>query len=394
MRALFVLLIALSAGNLKAQAPLPENAGIAPGANPVLEKSRADLAKRLPELAIRRLEQFLSTEPPKEERVSAKALLLEAYVRMGFDQGAGCAASDVAAKAVKLASDSSLKEDPNTLFWEAQAHALREDFKEAESLLGTIEAAHGGDHVAEAALTRSNILLNLDDRENALAVLQSMINAEDPDISYRARTKAAAIALSLKRFRETEELLQFTVPDDEAKRQRVNFLRARLALESNQLDRAKTLFRELVNAGPELRMPHAEASIIGLAKTLNQKGDATAADTLLVKYVDRTKKSRLLPAAFETFRATGFLNSPDNINHLLRWSEGDGSSERAVQAHYYLGLAYMRQNEEAKAIEALDAFARKYPDAALHQFALLRLAMLYVDQKDSDRTRETLIMLQ
>jgi TolA-binding protein len=247
---------------------------------------------------------------PAAEKSRAAIRLVEAYVRDGRPSDA-----------LKLLDESFVADSPDAPFWKGQALAGLGRFSDAVKELAE---ASGSSHATEAILTRSAILLSLNQPDEALAALAPLTASADPAVAVDAKLRRMAILLELKRLEEARAAAPQTAEVPEKLQSEAAFLQGQLLLASGDGAGAALQFSGLLAnpAGQTLLRHHSAA--IGFADSLAaQDSPAKASDSLLL-FIQENPDSPLLGAMFS--RLLKWLPTPLNPSHptldrLVLWSE-------------------------------------------------------------------------
>jgi cellulose synthase operon protein C len=244
----------------------------------------------------------------------------------------------------------------------AKIEAALGRWQDAVDALGALEkATPRSPLVAEARIERAEALGKLDRRDEAENLLRTV--AEDPSQPLAAQAADALGASQLARGKPAEALATFDQASVRlAASPSVSTLRyhaAEALLAMGKPNEARSRFLKLAADDP--KAPSADdAQLRAIAMTLDAK-DAVTARKLAAPFASRFRESPLrADARLLDARAALALGQPKDAIQVLEASlNEDKPAPNVVQAtYYYLGLAYQKDGQPAKASEVLAKLAR------------------------------------
>jgi TolA-binding protein len=206
---------------------------------------------------------------------------------------------DRGAEALEQLNQSPLAEMPEAIFWRAQALAGLGRYREAVETLAPAVANTKTPFRAESLFTRASLQLSLNDREGALASLESLTQSTDEKTARLARLRQAAILTDLGKFVEARALLPDETSLDTADRQERTFLDARLLFEEGKADAAASTFAVLLDQPEGQSRARYHAAALGLADALDATGNRAGAADSLLAFVQKFPDSPALDAIFK-----------------------------------------------------------------------------------------------
>jgi tetratricopeptide (TPR) repeat protein len=246
------------------------------------------LATGLWEIAAGQFEARLA-EPGLDEGLMAAATirLAEAKLRDGR-----------AAEALVLLSVPALAADPEASFWKAQALAATGDSTGAIEILAPLAADPRFPFFSEAVFTMANLELARGGSAGAMDFLQSLDSTGDPALVASARLRKVEILLDQGRVADAREAL----PAEDAVRARDAsvraFLDASIMLRENRPAEAAVVFRDLIDKPQGQTSERYHMAAAGLGQALLATGQASAAVSFLVSFLQDHPSSTQLDRLF------------------------------------------------------------------------------------------------
>jgi outer membrane protein assembly factor BamD (BamD/ComL family) len=201
-------------------------------------------------------------------------------------------------EALGLLDQSWVARNPETRFWKAQALAGQNHFSEAAELFATLLEDPAALYRIEAGFTRASLLLTLEQPQAALETLAKLIPEADAATRVKIRLYQTEILLDLKRTVEARQAMPEVQAVAASDRPLAKFLHAQLILkEGNPLD-AETAFQALINHPQGQSLTRYHAAAIGLADSIQARGDPQAATQSLIDFLQDQSDSPLLDEIF------------------------------------------------------------------------------------------------
>lgn len=230
------------------------------------------------------------------EREQVTMLLAEALVRGGNGD-----------KAIALLDGISPGENPEALFWRAQANAAMGKFSDAVEMFAQYAGQTQARHLAEAVFSMASLQLSLGLADDALQSL-SRLQGESRD-AVRARLREVEILLDAGRYEEARHQM---LPLDKLTGKNVahgSYLEARILLGENQPEAAAQVFKGLLDLGAGANPVAFHSAAIGYADALHAAGKDNEASAFLVSFVSQHPDSPVLEMFFE--RLLGWM--PEHV---------------------------------------------------------------------------------
>ena len=343
-----------------------------------------------------------------EEKSKAAMRLAEAMIRGGHP-----------AEALEWLEQSWVVENPEALFWKAQALAGQHRLSEALAVFSELLANPTAPYRREAGLTRAGLELSLGQPEAALESLDRLL-LESPDSGLaKVQLYQAEILLDLKRVVDARRAMPLKESVAAEDLPRAALLEAELLLREGRTADAEAAFQELVNHPQGQSIRHFHAAVIGLADSIQAQGQREVAVSSLLAFLQDHPDSPVLEAIFQRLlewlpekpsasdpilerTAVWILppvavpigliatTSPDS-GAVAAWpsrSHADELSSLHLFSLYTRAVGLYRMATADSRVEALRLFKRlrlEYPDHALAIRSLYQQARWLLDSRSVDQ---------
>ncbi len=334
------------------------------------QQASAALRDKLPEVAVVKLKRALDGGKLKpDQQTPVRLLLAEALVRAGRP-----------AEALPVCDEPGLQALPEGKFWQAQALARLNRWREAEALLEPLGRLPDFRYAVETAFSRAGLLAALGDAERAGKVLQPLLQAPQQATADKARLWLAELRLSAGEPAESAALLEAKAGTAAPSPPERDYLLGRIALAMGDPVTADALFAGLTKARaatPGLQ----QAARLGRTRALRMQGKQEEALSLLraMLPVSPLPPPEILDATFLELEA---LNHPPGaeIEALLNTLAASAEPAYKIRARISLAAATESVAEPAQALAAWAAISKDFPDHPLSALALLRQAQFLTYQ--------------
>ncbi|MDD5198640.1 MAG: hypothetical protein PHC88_02470 [Terrimicrobiaceae bacterium] len=263
------------------------------------------------------------------------------------------------------------RDDPEVIFWRAQARAQKGDY--AAAFEDYRRAAHADAALREEANFGSGRMLEALGRSpEALGVYLAI-----PTGSARhsaAQLASATIFIESGRPDEAKRLLDAVRPGSRKDKDLRSYLLGRVALDTGKSGNAARIYDDFDPRDRRL----AAGLAIGEAEALSRGGDNEKAESRIESFVRENPGSPLigeLLAKLDEVRSRE--KEPSNAT-LKQWENDDRNPALAAAAGYYLARHDERQGRTDRAIRNYGGFIKQYPQQPLRIAATIRLARLLV----------------
>ncbi len=320
-------------------------------------RGRAARADGVPQAAIRDLKRAAS-RPASPDAEQAVVELVRCLLESGRP-----------AEAVEWTRRTGQRNQPDVIFWRAQALASNGDYAAALKdyrRAGQIKPGLRGN----ASFGSARMLEALGRGPDALAVYLKI--PRESAWHVPARLASAALLIAMERGSEAKPILDELEPAARANRERLRYLRGRLALRDRRQDDIVKYYDGFTPRDPKL----AAGLAIGRAEASVRRGDPEKAEAELEAFVRDSPRNPLigdLLAKLDEVRSQE--KNPSNAA-LRQWQGDDTNRPLAAAATYALIRNDERQGRTDRAIRNYDRFIRQYPDQPLRVTATIRLARL------------------
>ncbi|MBK1880778.1 tetratricopeptide repeat protein [Luteolibacter pohnpeiensis] len=188
---------------------------------------------------------------------------------------------------------------PGANYWLGEAFAGQGEFSKAANLLSEVALDEASPYRVEAAFSAANLLLSLNQSQQALEILRPFFDASDPLASAQARLRSVEILLDQGNVREARKWMPAEENIVTAEREHARFLDASLSLAEKDADSAAAKFSALLARTEGQTLLRHQAAALGLADAQAMRNDQEAATTTLLDFIQQHKDSTLLQQAFE-----------------------------------------------------------------------------------------------
>ncbi|MEO7168084.1 MAG: tetratricopeptide repeat protein [Chthoniobacterales bacterium] len=363
MKVLFFTLVGLAGFSLGGFLLEAQTTGAA------LASAAAPLAEGVPEVAVTRLQAFLSGKPTAGERAGAQRKLIEALVRSGQPE-----------EALKIFRDSSsLTNDSEAGFWRAQGLAALERWAEALPLYQKIAADASAARRMEATFGTAEALRALGRKEEAIRVLQTL----EKTAAWSTRAKLGIAQLLIERgdVPAADRLLRQTRPQLATERNDRRFLFGRLNLAQGHPERAIETLSVILQKPEGVSHSLLVATLFALADAHIQTKTPEGGDDALEEFIDHHPNDSALPAIFARLDELYRMERKPSTNELERWLR-DPAQPRQALAQWYFARSKLRSGDREKAIELLTQLRDSPVRSASLGEADLELAKLHLARKE------------
>lgn len=318
-------------------------------------RGRAARADGLPQAAIYGLRRVIAAEPRNQ------AALVEL--------GRCLVESDREAEAVDLLSKTPLRDDPDVVFWRAQALAQKKDY--AKALADYAKAISLNSSQREAAmLGRARMLEALGRFGDAGDAYASI--SEDSALYASAQLAIAELLIRQNRRDDAARILSRLRTEEPGEEELKDYLLGRLALQSDDAGRARKIFDELSPKNDLL----AAGAAIGAADALARKKEIGKAESLLESFITENPENPMLADVFAKLDQVRALEKDPSNAALKTWENDGDHPARAAYASYYLARSDERQDRGERAIRNYTQFIKDHPAHPLKVAGAMRLARL------------------
>lgn len=192
-----------------------------------------------------------------------------------------------------------LENNPETLFWKAQAIAASGRFSDATELFAKLLSESNPPHRAEAVFSQTSLFLSLGKPDAALKTIATLTADPNPETAAHAAMTQTKILLDLGR--NTEARAAMPAPDKIPTKdsQLAAFLDANLLLVEHHFSEAATAFQQLVSQPQGQSLASYHNAAIGLADALDGGGNRGEATKALLSFIQDHPDSPALEAMFK-----------------------------------------------------------------------------------------------
>ncbi|MBA2435699.1 MAG: tetratricopeptide repeat protein [Chthoniobacterales bacterium] len=327
-----------------------------------LERAIAPLAEGVPQVAVERLQKFLTQNPSASERVVAQRKLAEALVRAGQLE-----------KALEIFADPALTNDAESAFWSAQALAGLDRWATALPLYAQVAADPRSARRSEAAFGQAEALRALGRKKEAMRALQSL--EKSPAWVTRAKLARAQLLLEGGALSAADRLLRTTKPQLATERSERRYLFGRLNLAQGHSEKAIETLNVILKNPEGVSHRLLVATLFALADAHAQQKTPEAGDDALEEFIDHHPNDSALPAIFARLDELYRLERKPSTNELERWLR-DPAQPRQALAQWYLARSRLRAGDPDKAIALLTQLrdsSLRFPSLGAANLELARL---------------------
>lgn len=376
------------------------------------------LAAGLWEIAELRFKDCLADPSLNAEEKSKAALrLVEAMIRGGNP-----------AEALDWLGQSWVAKTPETLFWKAQALAGQHRLSEALAVFSELLANPTAPYRREAGLTRAGLQLSLGQPEAALESLDRLL-LESPDSGLaKVQLYQVEILLDLQRVVDARRAMPLKESVAAEDLPLAALLEAQLLLREGRTADAEAAFQVLVNHPQGQSIRHFHAAEIGLADSIQARGQTDVAVNSLLTFLQDHPDSPLLESIFRRLlawlpekpsasdpildRTAGWILPPVAVpigliattssesGAVAAWPSRSNSNELSklhLFSLYTRAVGLYRMATPDSRVEALRLFKRlrlEYPDHTLAIRSLYQQARWLLDAGSVDQAFTILDMLR
>jgi TolA-binding protein len=332
-----------------------------------LQKAIAPLNEGVPEVAVERLQKLTMENLAPNERELAALKLGQALVETG-----------AAEKALEILSQPNLAQNPQAIFWKAQALASLGRWVEALPLYQKAAASANFPDRAEATFGQAESLRALGHPEEAKRILESLENV--PRWRTRARLGIAQVLIDSGDLAAAERLLRETKPRELMLRNQRRFLLGRLNLAQKNPARAIETLNVILQRPEGVSHSLLVATLFTLADAHLRAGTPEAGDDPLEEFIDHHPEDSALPAIFARLDQLYRKERKPSTNELERWMR-DPAEPRQALAQWYFARSQLRAGREEEAIALLTQLSQSKVRAPSLGEADLELARLHLARR-------------
>jgi TolA-binding protein len=355
MRRTFFAALFLAAALGRAQEPAP--------ANPSLDDAEQAMAAKLPEVAIVKLNVFLTSSAALDDSLRERAE--RDLTRAMLDSG------DVVGALARLEYPSGMSER----FWKAEALSSLGRWDDAIPLYAEV-AADGPDNLREAATIGQAEALHAVSRDLEARSLLETLEAKSPSTLLQLRL--AELDIENQDLDSARALLVRSKPANLLETRWREYVEGRIYLAEDQDAPALEDFQDLLNSPNGLTAALQAGATVGLTEARIALNGREAADDVIEAFITQHPES---PYLDEMFRRLDIIYSGEenpSESELQRWA-AEAPPRRAALALYYQGRSLQRQVRQEKAIRAYTDFIHRFPDHPFAFDAWMQLGELYLD---------------
>lgn len=328
------------------------------------------LADGVPEVAVVRLRELLSSKPQEEIRRAATVKLGEALVAAAQPEDA-----------LKILDDPQVRDLSTAKFSRAQALASLARWAEALPLYRQAAADPAFVFRAEAAFGHAEALRALGRTAEAVGAFRAM--ERDRQWTVRARLRAVELLLESKDARGAERLLAAVEPTTAAQRKERRLLRGRIEAELGNHEKALELFRSILARPGGATHPVLIATVLAWAEVHLKIGSPGAGDDLVEDFIVKYSTDRDLPRIFAKLDQLYAGERRQARHDLGKWSRESVQPLRAL-AQWYLARAELRLGRTDVALTIFERLRAENPRLPALAEAFLEDAQLQLEQGRSD----------
>jgi len=345
-------------------------------------------------VAATKLNRALKVENlPEEIRRDVRARLVEALVR-----------SDATAKALEIVLKAPAKLDDSAdmhfIFWGAHALAKSGRLADAEKRFAAVVDIAKRDKdsknlLADAALARSGLLLQLGDSGSALTALTPLLEGKTTEEkSALAKIQAAKIHLAFDRAELAQRMMENfkkTNPPRSLAGQ-IALVRAQILLAQEMPQEALTNLtpsKLKATRDPKLR----EQLTLTRVTALLHAGKPDTATAEIQAFITGIPNSPALYTAFTKFEEISDLSASETRTALEGWRTS-GKTPTAAFATFYLAIAESQKDDPGAAIPLFEEFLAQNGDHPLAGRAALTLCQVFANTGNKEKALELLDQLE
>jgi tetratricopeptide (TPR) repeat protein len=328
------------------------------------------IAEGVPQVAVERLQRLLAGNLSTAEKRITEQKLAEALVLAGRP-----------AEALKIFENPGLTNEPEAIFWHAQALAALDRWAEALPLYQKIAATEKPPRRSEAAFGATQALRALARKEKAMQGLLSL--ESDPRWALRAKLGVAELLIDRGDLAKTDHLLRETKPQRLAERNEKRFLFGRLNLVRGQPEKAIETLTVILKKPEDVPHPLLIATLFAFADAHLQAKTPESGDDALEEFIDHHPNDSALPAVFSKLDELYRMERKPSTNELTRWIRDPAQPRRAL-AQWSLARSELRAGDRETAIKLLTQIRDSGAHSPSLGEATLELARLHLADRQWD----------
>lgn len=323
----------------------------------------------VPQVAVVRLRELLTTKLPDDTRRAALLKLAESLIAAGQPNDA-----------LQVISDPLLQQAHEANFLRAQALAGLERWNEALPLYKQADdpAARFGEAEALRALGR------MDEALQAFGRLTS-----DPRWSIRARFSATEILLAKNDLSAARRMVEATIPKTASERKERRLLRGRIEWQEKHSRRAIDMLASVLKRPKGATHDVLIAGLCAIADAHLEQGTPDSGDDYLEDYIEHRPDDSALPLVFAKLDQLYAAETRQSRHELGRWSREQKQPRRAF-AQWYLARAELRLGRRDAALAAFEQLRSERPAIPETAGAYVDYASLVLHDGDAERARAIL----
>ncbi len=330
-------------------------------AGKAVELGRSARAEGIPQGAISELKRVAKTASGGEEigvLVELARCLLEA---------------DREPEAAAWLDKTIYRNEPEVIFWRAQARAQKGDY---ENALADYTLASGIDFPLreDAAFGRGRMLEALGRPQEALTDVYAKVSRSSRR-HVAAMLASAAILIrkgGKESLHEAGRLVEGSGGGTRREEDQRRYLRGRLALESGDAASALNIYKDFAPRDRRL----AAGVAIGETDALSRLHNNEKAESVLEGFVRENPSNPLLGETLAKLDEVRARQKEPSNSALKQWEHDDGNPALSAAATYYLARSAERQEQTERALRNYREFIKSYPQHPLRTAAIIRLARL------------------
>lgn len=336
---------------------------VAESAQNIPTEAAQAIAEHVPQVAIAKLQNFLSENPAAPDRAKCVRLLARAML----DAGRAREALDI----LRTAS----QENEDRLL-EAEALAALGRWAEALPVFHELAAQQDAPFVEAAALGEAESLREMHRLGEAINVLQNLTQRK-PN-SALAQLRLAECWLDAKQFKYVQPILDSVTPQNALETKWKKYTEGRLLLAQDQAAPALVAFQDVLKEPRGLDENLLAGATIGETDARSVLTGLETADDILENFIWQHPDSTFLEEMFVRLDQIYAGEENPSESELQRLSQRP-PKPRAALALFYYARALRRDDRAEKAMRAFNDFVRQFPDHPLACEAWIGLGTLCLD---------------
>jgi tetratricopeptide (TPR) repeat protein len=334
-----------------------------PGAaDPVLRAAEQALDDRVPEVAIQKLDTFLTSSAALDDALRERAE--SDLTRAMLDSG----------DAVGALARLEFPADETQRFWKAEALSALGRWDDAEPLYTEVASDGPAGLEEPAAIGEAEALHALGRTPEAITVLASL-KSHSP--SPLVRLRLAEMYIENQQVNAARKLLAGVKPATLIEKRWRQYVEGRLYLANGEAAPALDDFDTLLKDPRGLTAALHAGATIGLTEARIIVNGLEVADNVIEAYISHNPESPYLDDMFRRLDAIYAEEENPSDTELDRWT-GKGPPRRAALALFYAARSLQRQGRFDKAIERYTAFTDRFPRHPLAFEAWMQVGQLYL----------------